>query len=65
MAFKHWTEILRCPSCALTGVAFLYQQPSGMVVIDTLPVGFERVTSNYGDTFYCSACGRPAREDTK
>jgi hypothetical protein len=39
-------KVLRCPTCALMGVAFLSQQPHGMVVIDGFPVVFERVTSN-------------------
>ena len=57
----HWTEVLRCPNCALTGVAVL-SQPNGSdnVLVETLPAGFKAVTSKYGDTFYCVACGRPA-----
>jgi hypothetical protein len=57
----HWTEVLRCPNCALTGVAVL-SQPDGSdsVLVETLPVGFKAVTSKYGDTFYCVACDCPA-----
>ena len=57
----HWTEVLRCPNCALTGVAVL-SQPNGSdsVLVETLPAGFKAVTSKYGDTFYCVACDRPA-----
>ena len=57
----HWTEILRCPDCALTGVAIL-SQPKGSetVLIETLPAGFRAVSTKYGDTFYCEACNRPA-----
>ena len=34
----HWTEVLRCPNCALTGVAVL-SQPNGSdsVLVETLP----------------------------
>jgi hypothetical protein len=58
---EHWTEVLRCPDCALTGVAVL-SQPKGSdsVFVETLPAGFKAVTSKYGDTFYCEACNRPA-----
>jgi hypothetical protein len=57
----HWTEILRCPNCALTGVAVLSQPNGGdSVLVETLPAGFKAVTSKYGDTFYCVACDRPA-----
>ena len=58
---EHWTEVLRCPDCALTSVAVL-SQPKGSdtVFVETLPSGFKAVTSKYGDTFYCEACNRPA-----
>ena len=38
----HWTEILRCPDCALTGVAVL-SQPKGSesVFFEELPAGFQ------------------------
>jgi hypothetical protein len=63
----HWTEVLRCPDCALTGVADLSQtrNNSSAVIIDHLPAGFRRVTSEYGDTFYCKTFNRPARADTR
>jgi hypothetical protein len=39
-------------------------QPNGSdsVLVETMPLGFEAVTSKCGDTFYCVACGRPASE---
>jgi hypothetical protein len=43
----------------------LSQTIDGAVVVDSLPAGFKAVTSEYGDTFYCGACDRPARADTK
>ena len=57
----HWTEILRCPDSALTGVAVL-SQPKGSesVFFEDLPAGFRVVSTKYGDTFYCEACNRPA-----
>ena len=57
----HWTEILRCPDSALTGVAVL-SQPKGSesVFFEELPAGFRAVSTKYGDTFYCEACNRPA-----
>jgi hypothetical protein len=66
-AIDKWTETLRCPNCALTGVALL-SQPTGPnfgIAVDHLPAGFEVVTSQYGDTFYCKACNRAARESVK
>jgi hypothetical protein len=60
--FECGTEILRCPDCALVGVASLFQphhrSDEGP---DTIPVGFKRVTTQYGDTFFCVPCNRPAR----
>jgi hypothetical protein len=66
-ALDKWTETLRCPNCALTGVALLSQPkgPSFEITVDHLPAGFEVVTSQYGDTFYCKACNRAARESVK
>jgi hypothetical protein len=60
-----WTEILRCQSCALTGVASLSQNSNGTVIINKLPAGFKAVSSAYGDTFYCKACNRPAGTSLK
>ncbi len=65
--FAHWTEILRCPNCGLTGVADL-SHPKGdemPTVIDNLPIGFKPVSSQYGDTFFCEDCNRPATELTR
>jgi hypothetical protein len=60
-----WTEILRCQSCAMTGVASLSQNSNGTVIINKLPAGFKAVSSEYGDTFYCKACNRPAGTSLK
>jgi hypothetical protein len=55
-----WTEILRCRNCAATGVASLSQGGNDAVAISILPAGFRAFSSEYGDTFYCEACNRPA-----
>jgi hypothetical protein len=60
-----WTEVLRCRACALTGVASLSLAGNGEVVIIRLPIGFKAVSSEYGDTFYCKGCNRPASTTVK
>ncbi len=61
---ENWTEVLRCPLCASTAVATLSQSRSGGIVVQELPTDFKPVSSEYGDTFYCLTCERPARADT-
>jgi hypothetical protein len=41
----HWMEVLRCPFCVLTGVAFLSQGATDdlAIVVDDLPSGFKAV----------------------
>ena len=65
-ALARWTEVLRCPDCALTGVATLCQAQDARfgTSIEHLPPGFTLVSTEYGDTFYCVACDRPARAST-
>jgi hypothetical protein len=58
---ERWTEVLRCPACASTAVATLSQPRLGQLVVEKLPPEFKAVSSEYGDTFYCSACDRAAR----
>lgn len=60
-----WTEILRCSSCAVTGVASLSQESTGSILINELPAGFKAVSTEYGDTFFCEACSRPAGTSLK
>jgi hypothetical protein len=55
-----WTEVLRCPNCAATGVASLSQTSEGALAVNMLPAGFRAVSSKYGDTFFCAECERPA-----
>jgi hypothetical protein len=61
-AFECWTEVLRCPNCGLTGVANLSQSVAAVIVIDTMSQGFKAVSSQYGDTYVCEGCNRPATE---
>ena len=62
---EKWTEILRCPHCALTGVADLAQKAHGLVQTLRLPAGFRVVPTEYGDIFYCKTCNQPARTNLK
>jgi hypothetical protein len=41
----HWMEVLRCPFCVLTGVAFLSQGATDdlAIVVDDLSSGFKAV----------------------
>jgi hypothetical protein len=66
-AFEHWTEILICPNCGLTGVANL-SEPKHVGTassVDHITEGFRAVSSPYGDTFYCESCDRAATEIEK
>lgn len=53
MAFDHWTEVLSCPNCGLTGVASLSEpnQVDAAIIIDTISDGLKAVSSEYGETF--------------
>jgi hypothetical protein len=63
----HWMEVLRCPFCALTGVASLSQWATDdiAIVVDDLPSGFKAVSSEHGETFFCTVCNRAATTVTK
>jgi hypothetical protein len=61
-----WKEVLRCPFCAVTGVASLSQGTEGLTIaVDDLPLGFKAVSSEYGDTFFCEVCKRAATTNIK
>jgi len=62
---EKWTEVLKCPYCALVGTADLFQNGRGIVQTLRLPAGFKVVSSEYGDTFDCKACNLPARTTLK
>lgn len=61
-ASNGWTETLRCPDCALAGLAQLGEPSVGDHLLVDLPDGFRAVSTQYGYTFYCEACNRPARD---
>ena len=60
MVSDNWAEVLRCPVCALTGVAGLSLATNGVVVVMIMPDSFKAESSEYGDTFYRDACDRAA-----
>jgi hypothetical protein len=56
-----WTMALRCPDCALVGVARLSKAKRSAGKVDHLPEGFKSVVTDQGNTFYCVTCDRPAK----
>jgi len=52
-------EAVRCPDCALVGIASLTEKSSA-TKIKRLPKGFKVITTDEGDQIYCAACNRPA-----
>jgi hypothetical protein len=56
-----WTMALRCPDCALVGVARLSKAKRSASNVDHLPEGFKYIGTDYGDIFYCVTCNRPAK----
>jgi hypothetical protein len=46
-----WTMALRCPDCALVGVARLSKANRAASKVDHLPEGFKSVVSDHGNTF--------------
>ena len=55
--FDLQAEAVRCPDCALVGIASLTGEKSK---IKRLPKGFKVITTDEGDQIYCAACNRPA-----
>ena len=49
-------EAVRCPQCALAGVASFTDDRTEM----RLPEGFKVVTTEKGNQVYCVTCNRPA-----
>jgi putative heme iron utilization protein len=58
-AFDLQAEAVRCPDCALVGIASLTEKSSA-TKIKRLPKGFKVITTDEGDQIYCAACNRPA-----
>ena len=57
--FDLQAEAVRCPDCALVGIASLTEKSSARK-IKRLPKGFKVITTDEGDQIYCAACNRPA-----
>jgi hypothetical protein len=57
-----WTELLTCSNCRMSGSARLSQSKKGAFdfSVETIPAGFKVVRLEFGETFYCEACDRPA-----
>jgi hypothetical protein len=56
-----WTMALRCPHCALVGVAKLSKANRAASKVNHLPEGFNFVVADHDDTFYCVSCNRRAK----
>jgi hypothetical protein len=62
IALDQWTELLTCSNCGMSGSAQL-SQPEKRVYdfsVEAIPAGFKVVRLEFGETFYCEACNRPA-----
>ena len=65
MAGDQWTELLTCPNCGMSGSA-RFSKPEKQAYdfsVEAIPAGFKVVRLEFGETFFCEACDRPA--DTK
>jgi hypothetical protein len=61
-ARNRWTEVVTCRHCGRAGPVRL-SQPDGWTYdfdVEAIPAGFKVVRTEYGGTFFCSACDRPA-----
>ncbi len=52
-----WAEAVRCPVCALAGIASVTSDKSADTV-HRLPEGFKIVKMERGDVIYCAICNR-------
>jgi hypothetical protein len=62
---NQWTELLTCSNCGMSGSAS-FSKPEKRAYdfsVEAIPTGFKVVRMEFGETFYCEACNRPA--DTK
>jgi hypothetical protein len=57
----HWRKALRCPDCALVGVATLSKAKRLASKVEHLPEGFRFLGTDDGNAFYCVTCDRPAK----
>ncbi len=54
-----WTEHLRCPKCANTGDAELFEISPFNNGFRKVPEGFNVVAGKFGKDFHCEACMIP------
>lgn len=68
-ARDRWTEVLRCPSCTVTGSAVLsqanansqaYHDGDQKISVEQSPSAFRIVMTEFGCEFYCCDCGAQA-----
>jgi hypothetical protein len=62
IASNQWTESLTCSNCGISGSA-RFSRPEKRAYdfsVEGIPAGFKVVRLEFGDTFYCEACNRPA-----
>jgi hypothetical protein len=61
-ASDQWTELLTCSNCGMSGSARLSKPETRAYdfSVEAVPAGFKVVRLEFGETFYCEACNRPA-----
>ena len=62
IASDQWTELLTCSNCGMSGSARL-SQPEKRAYdfsVEAIPAAFKIVRLEFGETFFCAACNRPA-----
>jgi hypothetical protein len=61
-ASNQWTELLTCSNCRTSGLVRLSQSEKRPYdfSVEAIPAGFKVVRLEFGETFYCEACDRPA-----
>jgi hypothetical protein len=57
--FDQRAEAVRCPDCALVGIASCTNERASATKF-RLPEGFKVVATDEGDRIYCAACNRLA-----
>jgi hypothetical protein len=65
IACDQWTELLTCSNCGMSRLARL-SKPEKRAYdfsVEAIPAGFKVIRMEFGETFICAACNRPA--DTK
>jgi hypothetical protein len=65
MTSERWSELLICSNCRMSGTAHL-SQPEKRTFdfsVEAIPAGFKVVQLEFGDTFFCELCNKPADTD--